>query len=432
MSPFESMDATRVVFRDVDDAELRRLDAAATPEGSAVSSAVSSAEPVRIGEFTLLRRIGGGGMGTVYEARQERPERSVALKVMRHGLGSKSLRTRFEREADVLARLSHRNIAQVYAVGTSHSRGGNAALLHAEGPAPFIALELVRGAAAITNYATERRLGRADRVRLFVQACDAIEHAHAARVLHRDLKPDNILVDADGVVKVIDFGVARFVRESGEIDSAHAMLTEYGQLLGTVQYMSPEQCAADPAQIDDRSDVYSLGVILYELCVGELPYDVRQLPIHEAVRVAQTAAAPRAASRDVTIDPDLDVVLAKAIAKAREDRYASVAEFGADLRRWLAGEPIAARPPSRVRSFFRLARRNRIALALGIALFMVVAASAGAISALGERIAYERAARLAAERAIGGGQGIVAIRIGLSDGAPQFVAADEDETPHCE
>lgn len=377
---------TRVVFRDVDEVELRRLEG----EG-----ATNSPLPRRIGGFDVVRRIGAGGMGTVYEARQERPDRTVALKVMRAGLGSKSLLTRFEREADILARLSHPAIAKVFAVGTHRPAEGESGS-HAVGPVPFIALEYVPGARSLTEYATATNLDRLARIRLFETVCDAIDHGHKEGVLHRDLKPDNVLVDSDGNPKVIDFGVARVTTVAS--DTSAPLLTEYGQILGTVQYMSPEQCAANPLLLDPRSDVYSLGVILYELIVGRLPYDVRELPIHEAIRMVSESASPAASTVDATIDRDLETILMKAIAKLPEDRYPSARALADDLQRWRAGEPIAARPISSAQRLRRFARKNPALTSVVAALCLVVGISATAIASLHSLVEREREARVSAER----------------------------------
>lgn len=377
---------TRVVFRDVDDTELRHLEG----EG-----ATSSPLPRRIGGFDVVRRIGAGGMGTVYEARQERPDRTVALKVMRTGLGSKSLLARFEREADILARLSHPAIAKVFAVGT-HRPAEGASGSNAVGPVPFIALEYVQDARSLTEYAVAAKLDRLARIRLFETVCDAIDHGHKEGVLHRDLKPDNVLVDREGNPKVIDFGVARVTAVAGETSAP--ILTEYGQILGTVQYMSPEQCAANPLLLDPRSDVYSLGVMLYELIVGRLPYDVRELPIHEAIRMVADSASPAASSVDATIDRDLETILMKAIAKLPEDRYASARALAEDLQRWRAGEPIAARPISSAQRLRRFALKNPALTSVVAALCLVVGISATAIASLHSLVEREREARVFAER----------------------------------
>ena len=213
--------------------------------------------PEKIGRYTIQRVIASGGMGTVYEAEQEHPRRTVAVKVMRTGLASRSALRRFEYESQLLARLRHAGIAQVFEAGT-HDDG--------TGPVPYFVMEFVPDARPITEFAQANDLTTRERLELFARVCDAVEHGHTKSIIHRDLKPSNLLVDAEGQPKIIDFGVAR----STDADVAVTTLrTDVGQLIGTLQYMSPEQCAADPDEIDTRSDVYGLGVVLYELLCGE-------------------------------------------------------------------------------------------------------------------------------------------------------------------
>ena len=210
-----------------------------------------------IGHFTLKRLIGSGGMGRVYEARQENPRRTVAIKVMNRGTASRSALRRFEFEAQVLARLKHPGIAQIHEAGTFDDGTGGV---------PWFAMEYIGNAKSVTDYARDARLRTRQRVQLFRQACEAVAHGHQRGVIHRDLKPGNLLVDGGGQLKVIDFGVAR----STDSDlAATTMQTDVGELIGTVQYMSPEQFDADPHDLDIRSDVYALGVVLYELLTGQ-------------------------------------------------------------------------------------------------------------------------------------------------------------------
>ena len=223
--------------------------------------------PLHIGRYRILRRHGEGGMGTVYEAEQDNPRRTVALKVIRPGLVSPELVKRFSHEAQILARLQHSGIAQVYEAGMG------------EDGQPFFAMEFIRGM-PLDEYARSRGLNAAARLELLARVCDAVQHAHDKGVIHRDLKPGNILVDETGQPKVLDFGVAH-VTAADLLTSASR--TQAGQLLGTLSYMSPEQIAADPAGLDGRSDVYTLGVILFELLAHRLPYQLEQLPVHEVV-----------------------------------------------------------------------------------------------------------------------------------------------------
>ena len=212
-------------------------------------------------------------MGTVYEAEQDNPRRTVALKVIRPGLVSPELVKRFSHEAQILARLQHPGIAQVYEAGMG------------EDGQSFFAMEFIRGM-PLDEYARSRGLNAAARLELLARVCDAVQHAHEKGVIHRDLKPGNILVDVTGQPKVLDFGVAH-VTAADLLTSASR--TQAGQLLGTLSYMSPEQIAADPAGLDGRSDVYTLGVILFELLAHRLPYQLEQLPAHEVARVIRAA-----------------------------------------------------------------------------------------------------------------------------------------------
>ena len=207
--------------------------------------------PETIGNYRILGILGEGGMGTVYEAEQDQPHRKVALKVIRPDFVIPELIRRFSRESEVLGRLQHPGIAQIYEAGTSEGP---------RGPQPFFAMELVKGQ-PLTEYASARSLTLTQRLELFALVCDAVHYAHQKGVIHRDLKPANILVDAAGQPKILDFGVARLT----DADVQATRQTSVGEVIGTLQYMSPEQVNADPGDIDIRSDVYSLGVILYEL-----------------------------------------------------------------------------------------------------------------------------------------------------------------------
>ena len=231
--------------------------------------------PGFIGRYRILRRHGEGGMGTVYEAEQDNPRRTVALKVIRPGLVSPELLKRFSHEAQILARLQHPGIAQVYEAGI------------AEDGQPFFAMEFIRGM-PLDEYARSHGLDAAARLELLAKVCDAVQHAHDKGVIHRDLKPGNILVDESGQPKVLDFGVAHVTAADLLTTSSR---TQTGQLLGTLSYMSPEQVTADPAGLDGRSDVYTLGVILFELLAHRLPYQLDHLPVHEVARVIRAAGA---------------------------------------------------------------------------------------------------------------------------------------------
>ncbi len=258
--------------------------------------------------------------------------------------------SRFTHEAQILARLHHPGIAQVYEAGL------------ADDGQPFFAMELIRGL-PLDEYADRHGLDLAARVGLVARVCDAVQHAHDQGVIHRDLKPANILVEETGQPKVLDFGVARAT--DADLLTA-AGLTRTGQLLGTPNYMSPEQVAGDPAAIDRRADVYALGVILFELAAHRLPYRLEDRPLAEAARLILEEDPPRLGSLDPELRGDVETIVAKALEKDPARRYPSAADLAADLRRWLAHEPILARPPSALYHLRKFARRNK-ALVGGVA-----------------------------------------------------------------
>ncbi|MFO0874124.1 MAG: protein kinase [Phycisphaerales bacterium] len=367
------------------DFDLARLEAAADASRVRV--------PGRIGHYEIVRRIGHGGMGVVYEAQQEEPRRSVALKVMNAGTsGRRSLR-RFRHEAQVLGRLQHPGIAQIFEAGVDD---------WGDGPQPYFAMELVRGA-ELARYVRDRRLGVRERLALLAKVCDAVHHAHQKGVIHRDLKPANILVveggddDTDGsgsrspelVVaqpKILDFGVARLLDPDA---SSATGQTNAGQILGTVPYMSPEQAEGDGAALDIRTDIYSLGVVAFELLVDRHPHDLHGKPLHEALRMLREREPPRLGSIDRRLRGDVETIVAKALERTPRRRFASAAEMAADLRRVLRHEPIQARRAGPLEQMRKFARRHR-----GIVV-------AGAVAALAMAVATAAAIRLAvvAERA---------------------------------
>ncbi|MFN0059930.1 MAG: protein kinase domain-containing protein [Planctomycetota bacterium] len=363
---------------------LLEIDAAAE-RGAAVHSNLAD-ELSLVGNtldaFKLTDVIGTGGMGSVFLAEQASPRRRVALKVMRRDLSSPAAVKRFEHEARVLARLSHPGIAQIFAAGVAEIGGA---------AKPYFAMEYVEGASDLVTFANASALSVRARVELFVQVCDAVQHGHQRGVIHRDLKPANILVGRDGVPKVIDFGVAR----STDADIAMTTLhTAAGQLLGTLQYMSPEQCARDVEEIDLRADVYALGVVLYELLTGALPYDLGSAPIFKALQIVREVAPRPLSAVSPAIDRDLGTIVLKALAKDRNARYSSSEALGGDLRRYLAGLPIAARPPTVRYQLYLFARRHR---ALSGSLVALVAVLISAVIVAAVLLDRERVARADAE-----------------------------------
>ena len=316
---------------------------------------VAQGTPTEIGRYKILGVIGAGGMGAVYEAMQEAPRRRVALKVIKTGAANDMALRRFHFEAQTLAKLSHPNIAQIYEAGVWDNDGIEV---------PFFAMEYVAGAMTLVDYANKRQLDLRDRLELFGKICSAVHHGHQKGVIHRDLKPDNILVDNKGEAKIIDFGVARATDADLAVTT---MQTTMGQLIGTLQYMSPEQCDADPDRIDVRSDVYALGVILFQLLSGQLPYDLKRLAIHEAVRIIKEERPLTMSTVNLRLKGDIETVVVKSMEKDRERRYQSAAEFANDIVHFLNNEPIIARPLSisyQLRLFTKKYRRTCAAVIL--------------------------------------------------------------------
>lgn len=343
--------------------------------------------PRRIGGYEIVRVIGEGGMGTVYEARQENPRRNVALKVIRADVAVRHMLRRFQREADLLGQLQHPGIAQIYEAGLAEVTTAARTTVRQ----PFIAMELVDGD-PLTAYADRKNLDSRARLALLARVCDAVQHAHHKGVIHRDLKPANILVVEEGgkgsgsspsdprtlgpskpspaQPKILDFGIAR----ATQADTQTATLqTDVGQLIGTVPYMSPEQMTGDSGQLDTRSDVYALGVLLFELLSGQLPYDVRTCSIAEAGRKIRDDPPRRLSSVNRVFRGEIDMIAAKALEKDKSRRYQSASDLGDDLRRYLSGEAIEARGDSALYVLRKTVARYRGLVASAVALFIVLA-----------------------------------------------------------
>ncbi|HET6201589.1 MAG TPA: protein kinase [Planctomycetota bacterium] len=340
--------------------------------------------PERLGGYRILGVLGRGGMGVVYLAEQESPKRSVALKVLRPGLLDRSLLRRFEHEALALGWLNHPGIAQIYEAGLAETPRGSE---------PFLAMEWVRGE-PLTRHAERRGLSVKERLELLARVCDAVEHAHQKGVIHRDLKPGNILVDGSGQPKVLDFGVARITESDLQATTLH---TRAGEIVGTLAYMSPEQLSGRPEEVDTRSDVYALGVIAYELLSGRMPHDLEGKPLPEATRVLVEREPARLSSVRGELRGDVTTIVAKSIEKEKDRRYASAGELANDLRRHLRDEPILARPSSGFYQLRKFARRNKrltASLALAAAALLV-----GSGVALRQARIAEEARQLADRRA---------------------------------
>jgi len=344
--------------------------------------------PEQIGPYKILEVIGEGGMGVVYHAEQVEPvRRRVALKVIKLGMDTKQFVARFESERQALALMNSPNIAQVFEAGAT------------EQGRPYFVMELVRGD-PITEYCDRHRLDTRQRLELFMQVCGGVQHAHQKGVIHRDLKPSNILVtlqDQKAVPKIIDFGVAK---ATAQPLTEQTLFTEVGQVIGTPEYMSPEQAEMRGQDIDTRTDVYSLGILLYELLVGALPFDARALrragldefrrrireedPPRPSIRMTTLGDDSNRVARNRHTDPaalmrqlrgDLDWIVMRAVEKDPTRRYASASEFASDIARHLRHEPVLASPPSTVYRIGKFVRRHKTGVAAGV--FVLAALLAG-------------------------------------------------------
>jgi tetratricopeptide (TPR) repeat protein len=355
-----------------------------------------------IGGFRLGRQLGAGGMGTVYEAQQLRPQRTVALKTLAVRFPSERARRRFEDEADILARLRHPGIAQVLEAGTAKVAGAEV---------PWFAMELVEEPRAIDRFAKEQALDARAIVALVHKVCGAVGYAHQRGVIHRDLKPANVLVDRQGQPKVIDFGIARLTERD-----AVTRFTRTGEILGTLAYMSPERLERADEQDDTGADVYALGVILYQMLAGRLPFALDELPPARVIDVLRASEPPPPSRTNTALPRELDWITLKAIDRDPGRRYASVGALAEDLARFLGDERVFASPPSATYRLRKLARRHRVLLATAAAVF--VAVSVGLVIAVvgwwrvagAERIANRKVATMEAinsfqQRILGGAHG---------------------------
>jgi serine/threonine protein kinase len=347
-----------------------RHDAAADPSDDPVG--------LNLERYKLLEKIGEGGCGSVYVAEQTEPvRRRVAVKVIKLGMDTKAVVARFEAERQALAMMDHPNIAKILDGGITGSGSGR----------PYFVMELVRGV-RITEYCDQAKLSIKERLDLFIKVCQAIQHAHQKGIVHRDIKPSNILIALDDgvpVPKVIDFGIAKAIE--GRLTEA-TLYTQLHQFIGTPAYMSPEQADISGLDIDTRSDIYSLGVLLYELLTGTTPFNATELlaagldemrktiqekePLRPSTRFSQTKGEgtrsegpPKTPNLEARIDSDLDWIVMKCLEKDRTRRYETANGLAADLKRHLAHEPVVARPPSAYYRFQRAFRRNRLAFSAG-------------------------------------------------------------------
>ncbi len=321
--------------------------------------------PDLVGDFEIISVLGEGGMGIVYEAIQRTPRRRVALKVIKNSMITPSALRRFEIEAQILAKLQHPGIATIYDSGIEHT---------STGPRPFVAMELVDGK-PITTYADANQLDARARVELIRDVCRAVAHAHERAVIHRDLKPANIFVTENGTIKVLDFGVA-FDTESQH----NTLLTQLGQLVGTLPYMAPEQVAADGLRADIRTDVYAIGLIGYEMLTGVRPHTDTSGGAYALIRAIREDEPSLAGSINRALRGDIETILAKAMEKDPDRRYQNADDLADDLDRHLASRPIVARRASAWYQLQKFSKRNPAIVASTGAIFVVLVVAIALIS----------------------------------------------------
>jgi WD40 repeat protein/serine/threonine protein kinase len=363
-----------------------------------------------VGHYKLIEQIGDGGMGTVWMAQQTEPvKRAVAVKLIKLGMDSKQVLARFEAERQALALMDHPNIAKVLDAGTTGEPQAQAnerapTLARAAGSGrPYFVMELVKGV-PITKYCDEHRLTPTERLELFIPVCQAIQHAHQKGIIHRDIKPSNILValyDGKPVPKVIDFGVAK---AAGQQLTNRTLMTGFGSVVGTLEYMSPEQAELNQLDIDTRSDIYSLGVVLYELLTGNTPLDKQRLqqaafadvlriireeePLRPSTRLSRSTDSLPRVSAQRHMEPakltnlvrgELDWIVMKALEKDRNRRYETASAFAADVQHYLNDEPVQACPPSAWYRFCKFARRNKAVLTTAAVLSLAILVTVGSL-----------------------------------------------------
>lgn len=367
--------------------------------------------PETIGQYKIRRLIGSGGMGSVYEGVQQNPKRSVAIKVIHAKVNNEEAAARLIYEAQLLARLRHPGIAEIYEAGTYTQDGDEL---------PFFAMEYIPNPRSITSYAFEKNLSVRERLALFAEVCDAVHHGHQRSIIHRDLKPANILVDSDGRIRIIDFGIARATDADLRQTSAQ---TKVGQLVGSAAYMSPEQFEADPHDIDTRSDVYALGVVLYELLSGVLPYDTTSGSIFEIALLIKEERPPLLGTKNPELKGELEIIVEKALQKDRDHRYQSAHGLASDIRRHLSGEAIAAKPLSLKYQFQVFARRNKTVVGLIATVLVLLVAGISATSWLYLTVNNERA------RAEAEGQSAARARDFLTEAIRSFAPAGYEPLP---